>query len=175
MSTPSLSRVDERGGFSAGHSGLSLLNRGEHALTEIQAFPLHLAPIGGISELVHPEANWRRSSHSCFMAPSWPRGVDMDRHLGAFQTCVSCLLAPILHGLLRFVASRHLLHLWVSPGAAESGPPPRRAGAARLNSQTRAGVTRFQSTRPARRRTLRPRRAGHGALGARRCIAVLLD
>ena len=53
VSTPSLSRVDERGGFSAGHSGLSLLNRGEHALTEIQAFPLYLAPAGGISELVH--------------------------------------------------------------------------------------------------------------------------
>jgi hypothetical protein len=51
----------------------------------------------------------------------------MNRHLGTFQTCGSCLLAPILHGLLRFVASRHLLHLWVSPGAAESGPPPRRA------------------------------------------------
>jgi hypothetical protein len=53
MSTPGLSRVDERGGFSAGHSGLSLLNRGEHAFTQIQALPLHHAPIGGISELAH--------------------------------------------------------------------------------------------------------------------------
>jgi hypothetical protein len=51
MSTPSLSCVDERGGFSASHSGLSLVNRGEHSFTEIQAFPRHHAPINGISEL----------------------------------------------------------------------------------------------------------------------------
>jgi hypothetical protein len=50
MSTPSLSRVDERGGFSASHSGLSLVNRSEYSLTEIQAFPRHHAPIKGISE-----------------------------------------------------------------------------------------------------------------------------
>ena len=43
----------ERGGFSAGYSGLSLLNRGEHAFTEIQAFPLHHAPIVGISKLAY--------------------------------------------------------------------------------------------------------------------------
>jgi hypothetical protein len=53
MSTPSLSRVDERGGFSADHSGLGLLNRGEHAFTEIQAFALPHAPAEGKPELVH--------------------------------------------------------------------------------------------------------------------------
>ena len=42
-----------QGGFSAGHSGLSLLNRGEHAFTEIRAFPLRHAPVEGISELAH--------------------------------------------------------------------------------------------------------------------------
>ena len=52
MSTPSLSRVDERGGFSAGHSGLSLLNRGEHVFTEIQAFALPHAAAEGKPELV---------------------------------------------------------------------------------------------------------------------------
>jgi hypothetical protein len=53
MSTPGLIDVDEWGGFSAGHSGLSLLNRGEHAFTEIHAFPLYHALIGGMSELAH--------------------------------------------------------------------------------------------------------------------------
>ena len=51
MSTPSLSRVDEPGGFSAGHSGLSLPNRGEHAFTEIQAFVLPHAAAEGKPEL----------------------------------------------------------------------------------------------------------------------------
>jgi hypothetical protein len=46
-------RVLSQGGFSAGYSGLSLLNRGEHAFTEIQAFPLHHAPTGGISKLAY--------------------------------------------------------------------------------------------------------------------------
>ena len=43
---------NERGGFS-GHSGLSLLNRDVHALTEIQAFPLSRAPAEGKPDLVH--------------------------------------------------------------------------------------------------------------------------
>ncbi len=42
----------KRGGFS-GRSGLSLFNRGEHAFTEIQAFPLSHAPVEGKPELVH--------------------------------------------------------------------------------------------------------------------------
>jgi hypothetical protein len=37
-------RVRSQGGFSAGHSGLGLLDRGEHVFTEIQAFPLRHAP-----------------------------------------------------------------------------------------------------------------------------------
>ena len=37
----------------AGHSDLSLLNRGEHAFTEIQAFPLPHAAVEGKSELAH--------------------------------------------------------------------------------------------------------------------------
>ena len=44
---------NERGGFSASHSGLSLLHRGEHAFTEIQTFPLSRAPVEGISKLAH--------------------------------------------------------------------------------------------------------------------------
>jgi hypothetical protein len=43
----------ERGGFSAGHSGLSLFNRGVHAFTELQAFPLPHTPVEGIPELAH--------------------------------------------------------------------------------------------------------------------------
>jgi hypothetical protein len=39
--------------YSAGHSGLSLVNCAEHAFTEIQALPLSYAPVEGISELVH--------------------------------------------------------------------------------------------------------------------------
>jgi hypothetical protein len=35
-----------------------------------------------------------------------------------------------MRGLLSFVVSSQLLHLWVSPGAAEKWPPPWRAGAA---------------------------------------------
>jgi hypothetical protein len=38
---------------STGPSGLGLLNRGEHAFAEIQAFPLSPAPVEGISELAH--------------------------------------------------------------------------------------------------------------------------
>jgi hypothetical protein len=53
MSTPGLSRIDEQGGFSAGHSGLSLLHRGEHAFTQIQACPLPHASVEGISKLAH--------------------------------------------------------------------------------------------------------------------------
>ncbi len=45
--------VDERDGFSASHSGLSLFNHAEHAFTEIQACPLSHAPVEGISELAH--------------------------------------------------------------------------------------------------------------------------
>jgi hypothetical protein len=40
-------------GLAPGHSGLSLLNCGEHVFTEIQAFPLPHAPVEGISELAH--------------------------------------------------------------------------------------------------------------------------
>jgi len=39
--------------LSAGHSGLSLLNRGEHAFTEIQAVPLAHAPAEGITKLAY--------------------------------------------------------------------------------------------------------------------------
>jgi hypothetical protein len=47
-------RVCTQDGFSAGgHSGLSLLNRGEQAFTENQAFPLPHAAVEGISELAH--------------------------------------------------------------------------------------------------------------------------
>jgi hypothetical protein len=47
-------RVCTQDGFSAGgHSGLSLLNRGEQAFTENQAFPLRHAAVEGISELAH--------------------------------------------------------------------------------------------------------------------------
>jgi hypothetical protein len=53
MSTPSLSHVDERDGFSGSHSGLSLFNRGEHAFTEIQAFPLSHASVEGKPKLAH--------------------------------------------------------------------------------------------------------------------------
>jgi hypothetical protein len=42
----------EWGGFSR-HTGLSLLNRGEHAFTEIQAFPLSHAPAEGKTDLAH--------------------------------------------------------------------------------------------------------------------------
>jgi hypothetical protein len=45
--------VRSQGVFSAGHSGLSLLNRGEHLFTEIPACPLAHALIGRISELAH--------------------------------------------------------------------------------------------------------------------------
>jgi hypothetical protein len=38
---------------STGHSGLSLLNCGEHAFTEIQAFPLSHGPVEAISDLTH--------------------------------------------------------------------------------------------------------------------------
>jgi hypothetical protein len=47
-------RVCTQDGFSAGgHSGLSLLNRGEQAFTENQAFTLRHAAVEGISELAH--------------------------------------------------------------------------------------------------------------------------
>jgi len=46
-------RVRSHSGFSAGHSGLSLLDRGEHAFTKIPAIPLRHAPVAGISELAH--------------------------------------------------------------------------------------------------------------------------
>jgi hypothetical protein len=53
--TPWVGATDrkERGGFSAGHSGLGLLNRGEHAFTEIQALPLAHALAEGISKLAY--------------------------------------------------------------------------------------------------------------------------
>jgi hypothetical protein len=46
-------RVRSQDGFSAGHSGLSLVNRGKHAFTENQAFPLRHAAVEGIFELAH--------------------------------------------------------------------------------------------------------------------------
>jgi len=46
-------RVRSQDRFSASHSGLSLLNRGKYAFTEIQAFPLRHAAVEGISELAH--------------------------------------------------------------------------------------------------------------------------
>ena len=46
-------RVRSQDGFSASHSGLSLLNRGNDAFTEIQAFPLGHAAVEGLSELAH--------------------------------------------------------------------------------------------------------------------------
>jgi hypothetical protein len=44
---------NRRGRIYRGHSGLSLLHRGEHAFTEIQALPLPHAPVEGISKLAH--------------------------------------------------------------------------------------------------------------------------
>ena len=47
---PSMPTLSSR---STGHSGLSLLNCGEHAFAEIQALPLSHALAEGISELMH--------------------------------------------------------------------------------------------------------------------------
>jgi hypothetical protein len=56
---PSESRLtlsrNKRGGFSAGHSGLQL-HRGEHAFTELQAWPFPRAPVEGISKLAHVDS-----------------------------------------------------------------------------------------------------------------------
>jgi len=46
-------RVRSQGEFGTGHSGLSLVDCGEHAFTEIEAFPLHYDPVAGMSELAH--------------------------------------------------------------------------------------------------------------------------
>ena len=65
----------EWGGFSAGHAGLSLLDRGEHAFTEIQAFPLPTPPSREYPSRRTSMAKWRRSSQSWFMAPLMARTI----------------------------------------------------------------------------------------------------